>query len=59
MKYGIDKHGKKIFYKEALITEKYLCPHCTETLILKAGKKSCFAHNIIKERTPLQRMCPE
>lgn len=59
MKYGIDNHGEKIFYKEALITEKYLCPHCTESLILKAGKKSYFAHNIIKGRTPLQRMCPE
>ena len=59
MKYGIDKKGKKICYKDALKNEIYLCPFCTEKLILRNGRKSCFAHNIIKKRTPLQRTCPE
>lgn len=59
MKNGIDIHGNKIYYTNASKYERYLCPYCTEPLSLRGGKKPCFAHNIIKERTPLQRTCPE
>lgn len=59
MKFGIDKEGRKVHYKNALQWKQYFCPYCTEKLVLRNGKKACFAHNVIKERTPLQRMCPE
>ncbi|MHC6180934.1 competence protein CoiA family protein [Clostridium sp. JNZ X4-2] len=59
MKFGIDKEGRKVHYKNALQWKQYFCPYCTEKLVLRNGKKPCFAHNVIKERTPLQRTCPE
>ncbi|NME82599.1 hypothetical protein [Clostridium sp. SM-530-WT-3G] len=59
MKIAIDNHGNKIDYKDAVKGFKYLCPYCMEKLNLKTGQRSYFAHEIIKERTPLQRTCPE
>ncbi|WP_039219138.1 hypothetical protein [Clostridium novyi] len=56
---GIDSRGKQVHYKDAVLGKSYFCPHCTEKLVLRRGQKSCFAHNVIKERTPLQRTCPE
>lgn len=56
---AIDQKGRKINYKDAIKGNQYLCPYCTESLILRKGKKPCFAHMPIKERTPLQRTCPE
>ncbi|MFD3156728.1 hypothetical protein ACFIJ5_07695 [Haloimpatiens sp. FM7330] len=59
MESGIDSQGRKVHYKDALVGKRYFCPYCTEKLILRRGKKACFAHKVIKERTPLQRTCPE
>ncbi|MBV4436324.1 hypothetical protein [Clostridium tyrobutyricum] len=60
MKFGIDSEGRKVHYKDALSRKPYLCPYCREKLDLRKGeKKAYFAHEKIKERTPLQRICPE
>lgn len=59
MESGIDGQGRKVHYKNALKGKAYFCPYCTELLNLRIGKKSYFAHKAIKERTPLQRTCPE
>ncbi|MGB5824482.1 MAG: hypothetical protein WBH44_10455 [Proteocatella sp.] len=59
MKSGIDSQGKKVYYNDAIVEKRYFCPYCTERLVLKRGEKACFAHNPKKERTPLERTCPE
>lgn len=59
METGIDNQGNEIHYRNAIKGKQYICPYCTEKLILRTGQKPCFAHNVIRERTPLQRTCPE
>lgn len=60
MKYGINRKGEKVHFNNAIKGSQYLCPYCTEPLVLRKGdKSSCFAHSVIKGRTPLQRTCPE
>lgn len=58
MDIGKDCKGRSVHFRDALIEETYRCPECTEKLNLRGGKTACFAHNIIKERTPAQRICP-
>lgn len=59
MEYGIDRNGREVHHSRAVASVRYSCPYCMEALILRRGQKPCFAHNVIKERTPLQRTCPE
>lgn len=56
---AIDYKGRKVDYRNAIKGQRYLCPYCMESLNVRMGRKPCFAHMPIKERTPLQRTCPE
>ena len=59
MKKGINVNGELICHEDAKQGDKFYCQHCTEELIIRRGKGACFAHIKIKDRTPLQRACPE
>lgn len=59
MKYAINSKGEKTHCKNASKGHRYLCPYCTEELNLRGRTRPCFAHKQIRNRTPLQRTCPE
>lgn len=59
MENGIDSHGRIVHHSDAWGQNKFYCPYCTEEVIVRRGNGACFAHKIIKNRTPLQRACPE
>lgn len=59
MENGIDSYGRIVHHSHAGESSKFYCPYCTEEVIVRRGNGACFAHKIIKNRTPLQRACPE
>lgn len=59
MEYAIDKGGNYIHYSNAEKITSYKCPNCLERVFIRTGKNACFYHKPIRDRTPLQRICPE
>lgn len=59
MEYGIDRRGNIISHTKAISGNTYLCPSCNEQVIKVRGEKACFKHKIKRNRTPLERSCPE
>lgn len=61
MEYGLDKKGQLLKASFANSWDTYRCPICFEELTLNKGRKQVtyFSHSIIKNRTPLQRICPD
>lgn len=62
IEYGIDGEGRKIYPHKAKKGRTYICPHCSEELVLRQRKSKFkddyFAHKSVEDRTPLQRSCP-
>ncbi|WP_352404954.1 hypothetical protein [Sporanaerobacter acetigenes] len=57
MEYAIDKNGNRIHHSDAKDSNLYKCPHCLEQVFIR--RDICFCHKPIRDRTPLQRTCPE
>ncbi|ABX40972.1 hypothetical protein Cphy_0585 [Lachnoclostridium phytofermentans ISDg] len=61
IEYGINGYGIKIYPWNAYSGRTYICPYCLEEIhfIAKSHKRvEHFKHKIIKNRTPVQMMCP-
>ncbi len=59
MEYAIDKNGNYIHHIDANNSTTYKCPDCLELVFIRRGLNACFFHKPIRDRTPLQRTCPE
>ncbi|GKX31362.1 hypothetical protein SH1V18_38420 [Vallitalea longa] len=58
IEYGIDGYGRKVYPRQAVRGRTYTCPCCLEEIIVRYRNGNYFAHKPIKNRTPLQRICP-
>lgn len=59
MEYAMNKNGKLVHHINASRELSYVCPYCFEKAVIRQGANACFYHNPIRDRTPLQRTCPE
>ncbi|MBZ9689775.1 hypothetical protein G9F72_026230 [Clostridium estertheticum] len=60
IEYAIDINGKRISAQEAICYLTYQCPYCLDSVNVRKGNVyvDYFAHSKIKDRTPLQQICP-
>lgn len=60
MEEAIDKIGDFVRISDVERGKKYFCPYCNELVVINSGlyKTPYFSHSPIKNRTPIQRSCP-